>query len=127
VSDRENRHRPPTLASLINDVMAEDRVTLEAISKRSGLPIATIGAWRNGTRGTVRGPAPAILRKLARGLRRPESMVFDAVGRTYQGNESGDTRERRHMHLYRDLTDREKRIVDEHMRLLARTRERDAG
>jgi transcriptional regulator with XRE-family HTH domain len=123
VSERNGQHRqPPTLAALIEDVMAEDRVTLEAISKRSGVPLATIGAWRKGTRGQVRGPAPVMLRKLAKGLRRPEPMVFEAAGRTYP-NEPDDVRERRHMHLYRDLSEREKRIVDEHMRVLMRSRE----
>lgn len=114
---------PRTLSDLILQVCNEDGVTYQQIADRSGLRLSTIGAWAVGTRGTQRPPAPDKLRQLATGLRRPEAQVFEAAGRNYPSPDA-DVRERRHLHRYRELTEREKWLVDQHMQSIVESRER---
>ena len=101
----------PDLADLIKRVMDDDHVTQTEIATRSGINVKTINAWVNRQRGVARPPAADVLRKLARGLRRPPNEVFEHAGRAVPGSDES-TRERTVLNAYRDLDDRDRETVE---------------
>lgn len=113
-----------TLADLINQVRAEDNVTLEAIANRGGLSLSTVGAWAVGTRGSRRPPRTEMLVKLAKGLRRPETVVFEAAGRVHPSRLSSEEAEGLFIaRLYGELTDRDRELVREFILTMRRNPE----
>lgn len=113
-----------SLADLIQQVRREDDVTLETIARRSGIALSTIGAWALGTRGTRRPPSPEMLVKLAKGLQRPEVVVFEAAGVVHpsrlapEGEADGVYIAR----LYGDLSDEDKALAREMLQAMWRRR-----
>lgn len=115
-----------TLGDLINQVRKNDGVTLEQIAERSGIPLSTIGAWAIGTRGARRPPAPEMLKKLAKGLSRPETTVFEAAGRVHPSRLDGDKAEGVYIaQLYGELSEEDKQLARD--MLLAMRRRGQAG
>lgn len=114
----------PSLAAYIRAVMDDEPgLTLTSIARRSGLPLATVSAWANGTRGSARPPAPDSLRRLARGLRRPEHEVFEAAGRTHRDSTTEpDRTARKWASLGRDLTDEDRAVAEAMLRAFRRER-----
>ena len=100
----------------------EPGLTLDAIARRSGIPLATVGAWANGTRGGKRPPSEDLLRKLAKGLRRPESEVFEAAGRAWRDGAVEDATGRKWAALGRDLTDEDRAVAEAMLRAFRRER-----
>lgn len=115
---------PPTLAAYIRAVRDDDpSLTLEAIARRAGLPLATVGAYATGARGARRPPSPEALTKLATGLRRPPAEVFAAAGRTHpDAGAVPDRTGRRWAALGRDLTDEDRAVAEAMLRAFRRER-----
>lgn len=113
-----------TLAGYIRSVRDDDpSLTLEAIARRGGLPLATVGAYATGARGALRPPSPDALTKLAKGLRRPPAEVFEAAGRTYpKAEQEGDLVSRRWTALGRDLTEEDRAVAEAMLRAFRRER-----
>lgn len=117
-----------TLADLIQQVKAEDDVTLDTIARRAGLPLATVGSWATGTRGNRRPPAEESLRKLAVGLRRPEVQVFEAAGRIHPSRISGDEAEGLYIaRIYGELDERDREVARELLLSMRRRAADDAA
>lgn len=112
-----------TLATYIRQVRDDEPgLTLEAISRRSGIPLATVGAWATGARGGKRPPSEDMLRKLAKGLRRPEQEVFEAAGRAWRHANPEDATSRKWAALGRDLTDEDRAVAEAMLRAFRRER-----
>lgn len=121
-----NNTPAPTLADLINQVRREDGVTLETIARRAGIPLSTVGAWAVGTRGARRSPAPDLLDKLAKGLQRPATAVYEAAGRVHPSRLDSDEAAGIYIaRLYGELSERDRELAREF--LLAMRRNRDIG
>lgn len=113
----------PSLAALIQRVRDEEQVTLEAIARRAGLPLATVGAWATGARGAKRAPSAELLRKLAKGLRVPEREVFAAAGRVYRDDDTDDdATSRKWAALGRDLSPEDRAVAEAMLRAFRRER-----
>jgi len=67
------------LTRLVRAVMAEHDMTLDAVARRGGLPLSTVGAYHSGAISGDR-PREETLRKLAKGLGIPASDLLDAAG-----------------------------------------------
>lgn len=117
---------PPTtlprvdeLAALITRVMDEKQWTLSTLARRSGLSLSTLHSWKQGERGTgSRGPSPDKLRQLAQGAGLTVAEVFDAAGRKVP-EPMEDEEERRFVHLFRELSGADRKVLEATMRALA--------
>ncbi|MFD3614473.1 helix-turn-helix domain-containing protein [Streptomyces sp. NPDC058676] len=103
------------LAALLGRLLAQvPSKTQKDLATEAGVPYPTLNAWMNRTRGTSR-IDPEVLRSLVAAFRRwgvevtPKEM-FEATGRPVPGP-SGDEREARLLHLYRQLPEDKQRAL----------------
>jgi transcriptional regulator with XRE-family HTH domain len=115
-----------SLADLIRQVIAEDGVTVTSIARNANLHRSTVSAWATGTRGAIRPPDPEALRRLARGLRRPESMVLAAAGVQLPPTSPADLGEVTVLALYRALRAPDRRLAEQILRIMADRETADA-
>lgn len=114
--------RVDDLGALIQRRMDEKGWTISTIARRSGLPLSTVSAWKNGDRARGnRGPQPDKLRQLAKGLEVSVAEVFEAAGRIVPGSLS-ESDERRFLHLLRELGEDDRRILEATMEAMVRAR-----
>lgn len=103
-------------------------MTLETIARRGGLPLATVGAWATGFRGARRPPSVEALRKLAKGLNRPETVVFEAAGRVHPSRvESAEAESIYIARLYGELSERDKELAREFLLAMRKRSREDTG
>lgn len=71
------------LAALLQRVLAEADISQRELSRRTGIPVATLSAWMTRRRGQAGGIDPAVLRQLAEGVRGFATVaeIFEAAGR----------------------------------------------
>lgn len=112
------------LPSLIERVMRDRQWTLSTLAHRCGIAVSTLHAWKAGERGTgSRGPSPALLRKFAEGAGLTVAEVFEAAGRQVPAP-MPDEEERRFLHLYRELSADDRKVIEATMRAMTdRTRQ----
>lgn len=67
------------LTRLVRAVIAERDMTLDAVARRAGLPLSTVGAYHSGAISGAR-PREETLRKLAVGLGIPAADLLEAAG-----------------------------------------------
>jgi transcriptional regulator with XRE-family HTH domain len=107
------------MAALITRVLDEKQWTLSQLAKRSGLPTSTLHSWKSGDRAQgSRGPSPDKLRQLAEGAGLTVAEVFEAAGRKVP-EPMGDEEERRFLHLYRTLSEEDRRVLEATMRAMS--------
>lgn len=114
-----------SLANLIRQVIAEDGVTVTTIARKANLHRTTVSAWATGTRGAIRPPDLESLRRLARGLGRPESAVLSAAGVQAAQPVPADLGEVTVLALYRELGAPDRRLAEQILQIMA-GRESDA-
>jgi transcriptional regulator with XRE-family HTH domain len=108
------------LAGLLNDFMATHGLTLQQMSERSDLAIATIAALRTGTRG--KRPQPATLAKLAEAMGLGVDQLDEAVA---VGGGPARLRETQLVAQFRQLDDEGKAEIEGLLsRLVLRRRRR---
>lgn len=111
-------HRGEDLSQLITRIKDTYQVSESEIARRIDVRAATVNAWVNRTRGTVRGPNPDVLRRLAAAFPKiSEDEVFAAAGRRRPAPLNPDA-EARILEVFRDLTEEQQRISEIQMRAL---------
>lgn len=107
------------LGALIQRRMDERDWNITTVARRSGLPLSTVSAWKQGVRAKgSRGPNPDKLRQLAKGLDLPAAEVFEAAGRRVP-DVLGPDEERRFMHLLGELSEADRKVVIATMEAMA--------
>lgn len=112
------------LGVLIQRRMDERGWTISTVARRSGLPLSTVSAWKNGDRARGnRGPHPDKLRLLAKGLELSAAEVFEAAGRRVPAA-LGPDEERRFLHLLGEVSEADRKVVIATLEAMAQ-RDRD--
>ncbi|MFD8597000.1 helix-turn-helix domain-containing protein [Kitasatospora sp. NPDC059646] len=109
------------LSSLIRRALAEAGLNQTWLARETGIPLPTINAWVNRTRGTDGRIDPDRLRAIAGALPGVTvAEVFESAGRRAPGDLDAE-REKKLLRLYRSLPTTQQRILIEQAELLART------
>jgi transcriptional regulator with XRE-family HTH domain len=119
VANDSTRERE-SLSALLERVTEQHGLTQKGLAEASGVPLATLNAWRSGRR-TPRNSADSKeqLRSLAQHLPGVTvAQLFESIGQQVPGEASPEA-EARTLALYRNLSSGRRRVVDQLVETLA--------
>lgn len=97
------------ITMLVADHMLAESLTAAEVARRGGLPMTTVAAIRDGSRGARTRPDTA--RKLARGLGLSEEVLLEAAGHVVQTPVPDEGLERQMLNSWRLMTGEDRELA----------------